>query len=425
MRALFCTDTYAPQVNGVSVVTEMSARGLMARGWDVEVVAPRYPRRLATIASAAGVAASVAAGGTASGTANDAPAAANPPRDAGPSVHSVLSFPAPKYADLRMAVPTPWRMAGIVRRFEPDIVHCETEFAVGRVGLWAAMRRGIPVVTSYHTNFAQYAPLYGLGRARGALERYIASVHRAARRTYTPSTASRAELWRMGVTDVEIWGRGVDLSLFSPARRSARLRTKMGVQNAFTFVHVGRLAPEKSVGVVLDAFHRLTQLVEGDSVRLIVAGSGPDEPSLRARAPRSVVFLGNLHRERELPALYASADAFVFASVTETLGLVVLEAMACGLPVIAVPAGGVSDHLRDGQNGLAVPANDPDAMARAMHRMATEPGLRERLGEGALHTARALGWDAELDRLDSSYRALCEETAMVRTLPARLGLHRA
>jgi glycosyltransferase involved in cell wall biosynthesis len=104
--------------------------------------------------------------------------------------------------------------------------------------------------------------------------------------------------------------------------------------------------------------------------------------------------------------LYASSDAFVFASLTETLGLVVLEAMASGLPVIAVPAGGVADHLRDGLNGLAVPPADVHAMANAMVMMACNRVQTCRLAAGARGTAEALGWDVELDRLDASYREI-------------------
>jgi glycosyltransferase involved in cell wall biosynthesis len=250
-------------------------------------------------------------------------------------------------------------------------------------------------------------------------------VHRNAWRTYTPSIASRDELWRMGVSDVEVWGRGVDLTLFSPDRRSDALRAELGVGSAFTFLHVGRLAPEKSVHVVVRAFSRLLEMPGTEGVRLIVAGSGPEEASLRAIAPRGTVFLGNLDRASELPVLYSSADAFAFASTTETLGLVVLEAMASGVPVIAAPAGGVAEHLRDNVNGLAFPAGDVEALARAMHRMATESGVRERLGDGALASARALGWDAELDRLDQSYRAVCAEAGTVRDLPLRLGLKKS
>ena len=118
-----------------------------------------------------------------------------------------------------------------------------------------------------------------------------------------------------------------------------------------------------------------------------------------------------LDRQSRLPDLYANADAFVFTSVTETLGLVVLEAMASGLPVIAVPAGGVADHLRDGRNGMACPDGDIDGMARAMVTLATEWEFRQQLARGARRTAEGLSWETELDRLDVSYREVCDRGA--------------
>ena len=132
-----------------------------------------------------------------------------------------------------------------------------------------------------------------------------------------------------------------------------------------------------------------------------------------------MTFLGNLDRQRRLPDLYASADAFVFASVTETLGLVVLEAMASGLPVVAVAAGGVVDHLRDGVNGFAVPPGSQTAMAEQMKeqmvRLVRDPALRQDLAAGARHTAEQRSWRVELDRLEVSYREVrdawrCEPT---------------
>lgn len=143
------------------------------------------------------------------------------------------------------------------------------------------------------------------------------------------------------------------------------------------------------------------------TVRLVIAGGGPDEAALRAAAPPDVTFLGVLDHKRALPELYASADAFVFASLTETLGLVVLEAMASGLPVIATPAGGVADHLRDGENGLAFPANAADRMAHAMVRLAMDYKLRDQLASGARRSAEALDWEGALDRLGASYREVC------------------
>jgi len=146
-------------------------------------------------------------------------------------------------------------------------------------------------------------------------------------------------------------------------------------------------------------------------MHLIIAGTGPREVALRAQADQHVTFLGNLDRSRVLPRLYASADAFLFSSQTETLGLVILEAMASGLPVIAAPAGGVADHLRSDQNGLAFPAGDVDDMADTIARLADSIGLRRRLAIGARRTAEALSWEVELDRLDASYREVCARAA--------------
>jgi glycosyltransferase involved in cell wall biosynthesis len=160
------------------------------------------------------------------------------------------------------------------------------------------------------------------------------------------------------------------------------------------------------VDIVVEAYRRAEAQLPRGSTRLVIAGAGPEERRIRATAPEGTVFLGFLDRQTALPALYASADAFVFASTTETLGLVVLEAMASGLPVVAAPAGGVAEHLRDGENGIAYPANDVDACAAAMVRLATDGALSARLRAGARRAAEALAWRLELDRLDASYRLL-------------------
>lgn len=385
MRVLYCTDTWFPQVNGVSVVSDTSVRGLRARGWDVEVVAPRYPR-------------------------SSIPSAGPDVRAADPIiVHSLPSVPAPAYPELRIAIPRPARVEAIARAFRPHLIHCTTEFIIGRMGLWTARRLGVPAVTSYHTNFGAYATLYGLGRWRGAIETAIAGMHRRAALTLTPSAAAANELGRLGV-HAEVWGCGVDTEQFRPARRSHDLRVRLGLQGAFTFLLVGRLAREKGVDTVVRAFARVRERFGPQAVRLIIAGSGPEEAALHELAPPGTVFLGNIDRDHDLPALYATADAFVFASTTETLGLVVLEAMASGLPVVAIPAGGVAEHLRDGVNGIAVPAADPGAFAHAMERLVLTPGLRERLGDAAHAMAQQFGWARELDRLDAAYRQVTHVT---------------
>jgi glycosyltransferase involved in cell wall biosynthesis len=382
MRILFCTDTYPPQVNGVSVVTAISVAGLRDRGWECAVVAPRYPPGEGSVFTEA--------------------------RTGGESVlESIPSVAMPRYPDIRLAAPSYSAIVGLVRRFKPDLVHSETEFVLGRLGQLAGARTGLPLVSSYHTDFARYATAYGVPWMRGPIARYIARFHRRSRRTYTPSNPARDDLGRAGVRDVEVWGRGVDIEAYHPRHRTAAWRERRGIGDRFTFVYVGRLAAEKRVEQIVAAYTVARGALPPDSTRLVIAGAGPQEAALRAAAPPDTIFLGYLDRRVELPTLYASGDAFVFASLTETLGLVILEAMASGLPVIAVPAGGVADHLRDGVNGLAIPAADVSAMAAAMAALATDRTLAHRLAAGARATAEALSWDHELDRLDASYREVC------------------
>lgn len=378
-RVLYCTDTYPPQVNGVSVVTAMSLAGLAQRGWDCRVIAPRYPA-----------------------------IAANPfPEHLTPNGPSAVALPSarlPRYPDIRLAAP----LVGAVQRtldgFAPDIVHCATEFVIGWMGQRLARARRVPVVSSYHTDFSRYAHAYRVPWLAHGVAGYIGRFHRRSRRVYTPSAPARADLLTLGVRDVEVWGRAVDVHVFHPSRRSEPLRDSYGARDSCILLHVGRLAPEKGVEHILAGFALAQQQLPAGSVQLIIAGTGPSERALRQQAPTNVTFLGNLDRQSVLPRLYASADAFVFASLTETLGLVILEAMASGLPVIATPAGGVADHLRHEINGLAYPAHDATAMAHAIVRLVLDGERRRTLGTAARATAEALSWDRELDRLDESYR---------------------
>lgn len=377
-RILYCTDTYPPQVNGVSVVTALSVRGLAERGWECAVIAPRYDRGR--------------------GRADHGPA--------GETILAMPSMPMPVYPDLRLSAPRYPEVRAAIERFQPDIVHCATEFIIGAMGQHAARRLGIPVVSSYHTDFGRYAAAYGAPWLAGTVNRYVAGFHRRSARTFTPSGPARDDLRRMGVATVEVWGRGVDTEAFRPGRRNPSMRAAFAQEASVVFLHVGRLAAEKNIHVLLEAFHAASRALPARSIHLVIAGTGPEEKRLREKACANVTFLGVLERQRMLPMLYASADAFLFSSLTETLGLVILEAMASGLPVIACPAGGVGDHLRHDDNGIAVPAGDAGAMAEAIRQVATDSERRFRLAAGARRTAERLSWAGEIDGLDRSYRQI-------------------
>ena len=393
MRVLFCTDTYPPQINGVSIVTALSVEGLSRLGWECAVVAPRYPADAHRQWGNAGA----------------------EPSGATLEVLSLPSMAMPKYPEIRLAWPGLSSVRDLVGRFRPDLVHCATEFSIGRVGQIAARRAGIPLVSSLHTDFGRYAEAYGMPWLRRAVSSHLARFHRRSRRVYTPSTVSRAEVLALGVPDVETWGRGVDVELFHPGRRSQDMRAALGLGSRFTFLYVGRLAAEKCVENVIEAYRVAGEFLPRGMIHLVIAGTGPKEDEIRAAAPPGVTFLGFLERRSRLPDLYANSDAFVFASVTETLGLVILEAMASGLPVVAAPAGGIRDHLRDDVNGLAYPAGDVGAMAQAMVRLAGDWALTQRLSRGARKTAEGLSWEREMERLDSSYREVCEGARRAQT----------
>lgn len=387
-RLLICTDTYPPQVNGVSVVTALSVTGLRERGWEVAIVAPRYP----------------------------APRSVTFPADLEThdrwgTTKAIPSAPMPGYPDIRLALPSERPIATIIRDFRPDLVHSPTEFVLGRIAQRLAIAEGIPTVSSYHTDFSRYTEAYGVPWLRPTVSRYLAAFHRRSRRVYTPSHVAKGDLAALGVHDVEVWGRGVDTKLFTPDRRSEALRAAYGTRGTFVLLHVGRMAAEKGVDRIITAFTLARESLPPGAIHLVIAGSGPLEDPLRLSVHEGVTFLGNLDRTDVLPRLYASADAFLFASLTETLGLVVLEAMSSGLPVIAVPAGGVADHLRDGVNGLACEPNDAAAMASAIVRLVLDRGRTRKLSAGARATAEALDWSHELDALDRSYREIAFDVA--------------
>ena len=385
-RILYCTDSYLPQINGVSIVTAQTLTGLQRLGWQCGVIAPAYPRRVTTGSS---------------------------PAPAGPAVpvHAIPSVAWPPYPDLRLAWPARHAIRRWIRRFRPDVVHCTTEFVIGRLALSVARELGIPCCTTYHTNFGQYADAYGVSWLRRPVEQWISRVHRLADRTYTPSTVARAELERMGVQRTEVWGRGIDTDLFHPGHRSQALRVRLDIERAFTFLYVGRLAPEKNVALLLAAFDEVQRQRPPGSVRLLIVGHGPAEAALRRQAGAHVTFLGAQDRTTQLPTLYASTDAFVFASTTETLGLVLLEAMASGLPVIAVAAGGVRDHVRDDDTGLCFEGGDVAGCARAMEQCVNDPATRHRLAAAGRRWAETHAWDLEMERLDASYRELLSARA--------------
>jgi phosphatidylinositol alpha 1,6-mannosyltransferase len=348
VRIGLVSDTYTPQVNGVTTVVRRIAALLRARGHEAVVVAPRYP--------------------TASGATDE--------REL-----RVPSVAFPLYPEIRLSLPRLKPVAAFLDRFEPELVHVHTEGALGAAGRRYALRRGVPLVTSFHTNFPQYSRDYGVGLLAPAVWRWLEWFHKPARLTLTPGEAVRDELTRRGITQAALWGRGVDATFFHPARRHPSWRRWLaGGDETVIVLHVGRLAREKNLDVLIEAWERAHEAL-GPRARFVVAGEGPLTPRIALRLP-FVRQLGFLPRE-DLATLYASADLCVFPSLTETCGLVALEAMASGVPVIAADAGGFRENVRSGTTGYLVPGSDPAGYAAAITELVSDGGRRFLLAAAA------------------------------------------
>jgi glycosyltransferase involved in cell wall biosynthesis len=389
LRIAYVTETYPPEINGVANTVQRAVQWLAGRGHAVQLVRPRQPE-----------------------DGDGEPLRS--PTDCAPSELLTPGMPIPMYRDLRMGFARPARLAQAWRRARPDLVHIATEGPLGWAALRAAHRLGIPASSDFRTNFHLYSAHYGLGMVQPAALAYLRWFHNRAQLTTVPTRALRALLDNAGFHNLVVVGRGVDTRLFSPARRSTPQRSIWGASpDDVVVLYAGRLAPEKNVGLVLDAYQAMHAAAK--RTRLVLVGDGPQRAALARRVPHAV-FAG-WQRGEDLARCYASADVFLFPSMTETFGNVVVEALASGLAVVAFDHGAAGEHMRDGVDGrLAQPGHGEQFVQRAVG-VAVEAALRGRLQAGARRTAMTLSWDGIFGQLE---QALIETARPARrTSPAQ------
>ncbi len=372
MRIALFAETYLPQRNGVALILDRLIAHLTAHGHEVLLAVPVSWR----------------------------PRGTAPPRP-GLRVVRVPGVPLPRYPDLTIALPWAPRVLDSVTAFRPDVIHLVTEYSLGLTGLQAARALGVRTLASFHTNIPRYLPYYGAGWAAERCWDYLRWFHNQAEVTFCPSETSRTELVSRGFRNVRVWPRGVDTGRFRPGPRA----TARGRGDPLRLLYVGRLTPEKDLPVLFDAYDRLRTAPRVRPLELTLVGDGAYTGVMRTRAPRDVRFAGYLEGEA-LSAAYAAADLFVFPSRSETLGNVVLEALASGLPVIGVSEGGTVENVRDGVNGVLCEPGDPDAFAAGIRRLADDDDLRGRMGANARAWAESRSWDAAFAPLVTAYEAL-------------------
>jgi glycosyltransferase involved in cell wall biosynthesis len=314
-----------------------------------------------------------------------------------------------------------------------DLIHIQTPFLAHYAGIKAARRWQKPVLATYHTLFEEYLHLYApflpAEWLKGMARRFSRSQCNDLDAVVVPSTAMRERLVAYGVTaPMQVLPTGIPLDRFNVGDR-ARFRERYGIAaERPAALFVGRVAHEKNIGYLLDAL-ALAQRQRPD-LMLLITGEGPASDSLKRQAQDlglgdSVRFLGYLDRQHDLPDCYAAADLFVFASRTETQGLVLLEAMAMGLPVVGLAVMGTRDILGPGR-GCLVPQDDVAAFAQSMLALTEDEALRCRLGEEARAYAREWSDDSLAQRLLALYREMAGLTSpyeeILRTQVRRLGV---
>lgn len=388
MHVLMISDVYFPRINGVSTSIRTFRQHMAQANIQVTLVAPDYSGTTAQTASEAqtheeGVIRLAA---------------------------STIPFDPEDRLIQRRALNA---LTGSLADTHFDLVHVQTPFAAHYAGLKLARGRGIPCIATYHTHFEEYfhhyLPILPRPMARGLTRRIARSQCNALDAIIVPSTAMHSALARYGVNrPLHIIPTGIPLSDFEPpTTNDFRLRHRLPEDKPLA-LFVGRVAHEKNLGFLLDAMahaHRLSP-----TIQLVIAGEGPALPSLERQVKRlglseNVHFLGYLDRQNELPACYAAADLFVFPSVTETQGLVLLEAMAAGLPVLGIPAMGAADILLPEQGAVCAP-HTIEGFGNLMSNLINDPSRLATLSAAARTFAKGWGAPERAQQLADLYHSL-------------------
>jgi glycosyltransferase involved in cell wall biosynthesis len=316
-------------------------------------------------------------------------------------VVEVPSFSFPLYPEYRIGLPDR-QLALAVKEFAPDVIHYLNPFAFGFrcYDVLRTARVQAPTVFSFHTLYGEFVKQYkGLKPLSTLLWWLTREYHNRASLNLTVSSAMEEELVRRGFERVELWPPAVDSDLFHPSRANVAMRARLtaGRPGRQLLLTVSRLAPEKNVGFLADVIRQLPDAC------LAIVGDGPARAALESRfAGSDSLFIGYLKGE-ELAAAYASADAFIYASETETMGNVVLEAMACGRAVVAPNAGGIPNLMSHGKTGFLYPPRDLPAAVQMTRALLDSDELRQQVGPAARQAIEERNWEQSVGRVRQVY----------------------
>lgn len=373
MRVAIISETFLPKVDGIVKVACLLLDHLSRRGIETLVIAPRYGE--------------------------------NRQYKSAP-VHSLPSLAFPLYPEARLGFAT-FSLYRDLAAFQPDVAHLFHPVMAGIPTMMMLKWMDVPTVTSFHLDYARLAPQFrvgalDLGFTRPLIDELTKNVFNWSDYSLAPSRLARREMRRLGISNVGLWRRGVDADAFNPRFRSVAMRHEMteGNPRDTVLLYVGRLSDEKRIEDLRPTLERLPK------TRLVLVGDGPARARLeRVFAGLPVHFMGYLRGER-LSQAYASADIFVFPSRLETFGLVVMEAMAAGLPVAAARVGGVGEMVSEGVNGYSFESGDTASLLEGLRKIASNRENMRWMGEQARAYAEGQSWEAIMDELIELYARL-------------------
>ena len=378
------TETFPPEINGVANTLGRLCDGLRARGHQIELIRPRQ--------------------------------SSDQSRSSDTELLLCRGWPLPGYPGLQWGQSS---MHKLLRRWKsqrPDVLYIATEGPLGLSALRAARRLGISVVSGFHTNFQQYSHQYGMGLLTRLLTHYLRWFHNRSKLTLVPSVSQRIELERRHFERLELLSRGVDSQLFHPSKRLIALRDSWGLADGdIALLYVGRLATEKNLGLLKRTFEHLQETYPQRRIKLVVVGDGPQRDVLEKALPEAI-FCGT-QRGEALASHYASADLFLFPSLTETFGNVVLEALASGLGVVAYDEAAAAQHIRHGYNGVLAMPGDEEAFCDAASWLLEGRETLRNVRLNARQHASRQGWGAIVEQFEKQLRGACDAPPMAQSIP--------
>ena len=369
MKIAFFTETFLPKVDGIVTRLTKTIECLVKNGDEVIVFCPE----------------------------------GCPSNHKGAKIIGVAAMPLPLYPELKLGLPGP-AVSDALEEFQPDLIHVVNPAVLGLGGIWLAKTNNIPLIASYHTHLPKYLEHYGMGMLEPLLWELLKAAHNQALLNLCTSTAMVKELKSKGIRRTALWQRGVDTDSFRPEFRTNQMRKKLLGEYPDTdslLIYVGRLSAEKQI-------ERIKPVLENiPDASLALVGDGPYRNQLEKIFENTKTnFIGYLAGE-ELASAYASGDIFLFPSSTETLGLVLLEAMAAGCPVIGANKGGIPDIINDGINGCLYEPDQKDkgelSLIEATRRIIYNPDKKETMRLSAREEAEKWGWDKATLQLKNFY----------------------